>query len=72
MQPIVLRLDPRTRHTLEQICDVTGVSRADFVAEAVRLYVEARAQELVAQGFLVVASPDDTPPTGQERWNLIV
>ena len=69
MQPIVLRLDPRTRHNLEQIARVTGVSRADIVAEAVRAYVDARVAELVAQGFLVVG---DEPPEGAERWNIIV
>lgn len=69
MQPIVLRLEPRTRHNLEQVARVTGVSRADIVAEAVRAYVDARVEDLIAQGFLAAA---DEPPEGTERWNIIV
>mgnify|MGYP003618179364 CR=1 FL=1 len=74
MQPIVLRLDPRTRHNLEQISRVTGVSRPDIVAEAVRVYVDAKVGELVAQGVLALGEEpaEDASPIGQERWNILV
>jgi predicted transcriptional regulator len=75
MQPtIVLRLDPRVRHNLEQIARATGVSQADIVAEGVRLYIDARVEELVAQGVLAVreTTKEEKFPDEYERYNTIV
>lgn len=71
---IILRLDPRTRHNLEQVSMVTGTSPGDLVAEGVRQYVDARVEELVAKGFLTLqdVSGEGDAPGGVERYNLIV
>ena len=70
---IILRLDPRTRHNLEQVAMVTGTSPGDLVAEAVRLYVDGRVEDLVAKGFLTLQDvADEGGAPGGERYNLIV
>lgn len=70
MQTIAIRLDPTTRHNLEQISRVTGVSRSDLVMEAVRVFVDAQVRELVEKGLLVLESDEDG--SSQDRWNIIV
>lgn len=71
---ILLRLDPRTRHNLEQVAMVTGVTPGDLVAEAVCSYVDARVEELVAKGFLRLQDVGEEGefPGRDERYNIIV
>ena len=73
MRPIAIRLDDRTRYELELLARVTGQSCADHAARALRDYVQARMEALVAQGII---TPGDGPEEGEfprrERWDLLV
>lgn len=48
MTTIALRLDPDTRHKLELLAKATGYSRSALVHEAVRRFVDAELNGLLA------------------------